>query len=142
MFRPLGRHWRTEYRVDIAIEENRIIITHQGRRIGVEIKSGVYIDTKHLYQIIRLLFDVDVLIFARIPMEQVDVIYQQDMLEGISQDITRITDKLKKLSIKKNLLLKAIVVKAAQSIVNLLSPLNFLIRRNLIFQIFLNSLNT
>jgi hypothetical protein len=83
--------------LDIAIEENRIIITHQGMRIGVEIKSGTYVDAKHLYQIIRLLYGVDVLIFVRIPMEQVNVIYQQDIIQEIIQDISRIKYKLEKI---------------------------------------------
>jgi hypothetical protein len=83
--------------LDIAIEDNRIIITHQGRRIGIEIKSGTYIDTKHLYQIIRLLFDVDILVFARIPMEHVDVIYQQDMIQEIVQNISSIVYKVNKI---------------------------------------------
>jgi len=56
-----------------------------------------HIDTKHLYQIIRLLFDVDILVFARIPMEHVDIIYQQEMIQEIIQNISSAAYKVNKI---------------------------------------------
>ncbi|MGC1134727.1 MAG: hypothetical protein WA941_18000 [Nitrososphaeraceae archaeon] len=84
-------------KLDISVENSLIIINDRNTRIGIEVKSGTWIEAKDLYQILRYLFNVDALIFARIPTEQVNLIYQREMIDPITSVVTTITDKIERI---------------------------------------------
>jgi hypothetical protein len=89
-----SEHDYSNGKLDLSIEDNRIVINHQNRKIGVEVKSGTYFDKSSLNQVIRYLFDVDVLVFVRVPMQQVDVIYQKDTIDELVTRIQTIIGKI------------------------------------------------
>ncbi len=87
-------------KLDIVIMPgSKIILKYNKRIIAIELKSGKTADAKMLYQIERYLPDCDVLLFVRVPTEEVTLIYRDtvetNLIEGISRlsrKITRITE--------------------------------------------------
>jgi hypothetical protein len=90
-------------RLDIKIEFDgrRVVLKDNIKVVGIEIKSGDVVESKHFEQIDRYLFDVniDLLIRIRVPTE--DVVEIQNIYKDVLiNDIVRLTNKTRRIMAK------------------------------------------
>lgn len=89
----------SEYKInngtaDISITSDQIIRLNNGKIVGIEVKSGQSID---LFQIERYLYELDVLLVARVPTRDVVKIKQSDIAEELSKSILLLRGKIKQI---------------------------------------------
>ena len=75
---------------DISISSDSIIRLNNGKKVGIEVKSGKSID---LFQIERYLYELDVLLVVRVPTRDVVKISQKDIAEELSKNILSLTER-------------------------------------------------
>jgi hypothetical protein len=80
---------------DISISSDQIIRLNNGKRIGIEVKSGQSID---LFQIERYLYELDVLLVVRVPTRDVVKISQKDIAEVLNKNILLLTEKIRQIN--------------------------------------------
>jgi hypothetical protein len=90
----------SEYKInngtaDISISSDQIIRLNNGKRIGIEVKSGQSID---LFQIERYLYELDVLLVVRVPTRDVVKISQKDIAEVLNKNILFLTEKIQQIN--------------------------------------------
>lgn len=76
---------------DISISSDPIIRLNNGKKVGIEIKSGKSID---LLQIERYLYELDVLLVVRVPTKDLVKIPQKDIAEDLNKNILLLTEKI------------------------------------------------
>jgi hypothetical protein len=77
---------------DISISSDSIIRINNGKRVGIEVKSGRSID---LFQIERYLYELDVLLVVRVPTQDVTKISQKDIAKELNKNILLLTEKIR-----------------------------------------------
>lgn len=80
---------------DISISSEEIIRLNNGKRIGIEVKSGQSID---LFQIERYLYELDVLLVVRVPTQDVVKISQKDIAEVLNKNVLLLTEKIRQIN--------------------------------------------
>jgi hypothetical protein len=85
---------------DISISSDSIIRINNGKRVGIEVKSGRSID---LFQIERYLYELDVLLVVRVPTQDVTKISQKDIAKELNKNILLLTEKIRQTK-KQNLI--------------------------------------
>jgi hypothetical protein len=90
----------SEYKInngtaDISISSDQIICLNNGKRVGIEVKSGKSID---LFQIERYLYELDVLLVVRVPTRDVVKISQKDIAEELNNNILLYTKKIQQIN--------------------------------------------
>jgi hypothetical protein len=80
---------------DISISSDPIIRLSNGKKVGIEVKSGKSID---LFQIERYLYELDVLLVVRVPTRDVVKISQKDIAEELNTNILSLTDKIQQIN--------------------------------------------
>lgn len=81
-------------KLDIVIKPgSKIILKYNKRTIAIELKSGKSADASMLFQIERYLPDCDVLIFVRIPTEEVTLIETDSIKNNLIQSMSRLNRK-------------------------------------------------
>jgi hypothetical protein len=81
--------------VDILISSDKLIRLNNGKRIGIEVKSGQKID---LFQIERYLYELDVLLVVRVPTRDVVKISQKDISQELNKNILSLTEKIQQIN--------------------------------------------
>lgn len=69
-------------KLDVAITNSRIVLNNGNRIVGIEVKSGRSID---IFQLIRYLQEVDILIIARVPTRDVVILKKSDIASEIDR---------------------------------------------------------
>lgn len=80
---------------DISISSDSIIRLNNGKKVGIEVKSGKSID---LFQIERYLYELDVLLIVRVPTRDVVKISQKDIAEVLNKNILLLTEKIQQIN--------------------------------------------
>jgi hypothetical protein len=80
---------------DIAISCDPIIRLNNGKKVGIEVKSGKSID---YFQIERYLYELDVLLVVRVPTRDVVKISQKDIAEELNKNILLLTEKIQQIN--------------------------------------------
>jgi hypothetical protein len=80
---------------DISISSDKLIRLNNGKRIGIEVKSGQSID---LFQIERYLYELDVLLVVRVPTRDVVKISQKDIAEELNKNVLLLTQKIQQIN--------------------------------------------
>jgi len=80
---------------DIAISCDPIIRINNGKKVGVEVKSGKSID---YFQIERYLYELDILLVVRVPTRDVVKISQKDIAEDLNKNILLLTEKIQQIN--------------------------------------------
>lgn len=80
---------------DISISSDPIIRLNNGKRVGIEVKSGKSID---LFQIERYLYELDVLLVVRVPTRDVVKISQKDIAQELNTNILLLTEKIQQIN--------------------------------------------
>jgi hypothetical protein len=80
---------------DISISSDQIIRLNNGKRIGIEVKSGQSID---LFQIERYLYELDVLLVVRVPTRHVVKISQKDIAEVLNKNVLLLIEKVRQIN--------------------------------------------
>jgi hypothetical protein len=80
---------------DISISSDKLIRLNNGKRIGIEVKSGQSID---LFQIERYLYELDVLLVVRVPTRDVVKISQKDIAEELNTNVLSLTEKIQQIN--------------------------------------------
>jgi hypothetical protein len=80
---------------DISISSDSIIRLNNGKKVGIEVKSGKSID---LFQIERYLYELDVLLVVRVPTRDVVKILQKDISQELSKNILSLTEKIQQIN--------------------------------------------
>ena len=81
-------------KLDIVIQPgSKIILKYNKRIIAIELKSGKWADASMLFQIERYLPDCDVLIFVRIPTEEVTLIETDSIKDNLIESMSRLNRK-------------------------------------------------
>ena len=90
-----SEHRTINGKLDIAIlPGSKIVLKYNDKIIAIELKSGRWADASILFQIERYLFDCDVLIFIRIPTEEVTLIRKDPLKSSIQESITSLDRKI------------------------------------------------
>lgn len=76
---------------------NLIILNHNKKRIGIEIKSGKTFDTKNVFQLERYLVECDLLIVIRVPYEQVDIINTLTLENTLINNLSLLSRKIQRI---------------------------------------------
>jgi hypothetical protein len=76
---------------DISISCDPIIRLNNGKKVGIEVKSGKSID---YFQIERYLYELDDLLVARVPTRDVVKISQKDIAEELNKNILFLMEKI------------------------------------------------
>jgi hypothetical protein len=79
-----------------------IVLSHNRKRIGIEIKSGKTFDTKNVLQLERYIIECDLLIVIRVPYEQVDVIETSITETATIKNLSLLSRKMKRISTDNN----------------------------------------
>jgi hypothetical protein len=80
---------------DISISSDSIIRLNNGKKVGIEVKSGKSID---LFQIERYLYELDVLLVVRVPTRDVVKISQKDISEELNKNVLLLTEKIQQIN--------------------------------------------
>jgi hypothetical protein len=80
---------------DISISSDPIIRPNNGKKVGIEVKSGRSID---LFQIERYLYELDVLLVVRVPTRDVVKISQKDIAEELNKNVLSLTKKIQQIN--------------------------------------------
>jgi hypothetical protein len=80
---------------DISISSDSIIRLNNGKKVGIEVKSGKLID---LFQIERYLYELDVLLVVRVPTRDVVKISQKDIAEELNKNVLLLTQKIQQIN--------------------------------------------
>jgi hypothetical protein len=80
---------------DISISSDPIIRLNNGKKVGIEVKSGKSID---LFQIERYLYELDVLLVVRVPTRDVVKISQKDIAQELNKNILLLTEKIQQIN--------------------------------------------
>ena len=80
---------------DISISSDPIIRLNNGKKVGIEVKSGRSID---LFQIERYLYELDVLLVVRVPTKDVVRISQKDIAQELDKNILLLTEKIQQIN--------------------------------------------
>lgn len=86
-------------KLDIAImPENKIVLKYNKKIIGIELKTGKFIDAPHLYQIERYLPECDMLLFIRILAEEVTIIERESVENNLTEGMSRLNRKISRIT--------------------------------------------
>lgn len=86
-------------KLDIVIMPgSKIILKYNKRVIAIELKSGKSADAKMLYQIERYLPECDILLFVRIPTEEVTLIYRDSVETNLKKSILLLNRKISRIT--------------------------------------------
>jgi len=86
-------------KLDIVIKPgSKIILKYNKRTIAIELKSGKTADASMLFQIERYLPDCDVLIFVRIPTEEVTLIEAKSIEPDLAESMSRLNRKVSRIT--------------------------------------------
>ena len=86
-------------KLDIVIQPgSKIILKYNKRTIAIELKSGKWADSSMLFQIERYLPDCDVLIFVRIPTEEVTLIETDSIKYNLIESMSRLNRKASRIT--------------------------------------------
>jgi hypothetical protein len=86
-------------KLDIVIMPgSKIILKYNKRVIAIELKSGKSADAKMLYQIERYLPDCDILLFVRIPTEEVTLINRHTIETILKKGLSRLNRKISRIT--------------------------------------------
>jgi hypothetical protein len=75
-----------------------IVLNHNRKRIGIEIKSGKTFDTRNIFQLERYLIECDLLIVIRVPYVQVDVIQKPTIEYSLIKNLSLLSRKIQRIS--------------------------------------------
>jgi hypothetical protein len=75
-----------------------IVLNHNRKRIGIEIKSGKTFDTKNIYQLERYLVECDLLIVIRVPYVQVDIIETSTTETALIKNLSLLSRKIQRIN--------------------------------------------
>jgi hypothetical protein len=75
-----------------------IVLNHNRKRVGIEIKSGKTFDTKNVFQLERYLVECDLLIVIRVPFVQVDVIETSTIETALVKNLSLLSRKIQRIS--------------------------------------------
>ena len=90
-----SEHATTNGRLDIAIlPGSKIVLKYNNKIIAIELKSGKWADASMLFQIERYLLDCDVLIFVRIPTEEVTLIRREPLKSSLTENASSLHRKI------------------------------------------------
>ena len=86
-------------KLDIVIKPgSKIILKYLKRIIAIELKSGKTADASMLFQIERYLPECDILIFVRIPTEEVTLIEREMLETNLKESMSRLNRKISRLT--------------------------------------------
>jgi hypothetical protein len=80
---------------DISISCDPLIRINNGKKVGIEVKSGKSID---YFQIERYLYELDVLLVVRVPTRDVVRISQKDIAEVLNKNILLLREKTQQIN--------------------------------------------
>jgi hypothetical protein len=80
---------------DISISCDPLIRINNGKKVGIEVKSGKCID---YFQIERYLYELDVLLVVRVPTRDVVRISQKNIAEELNKNILLLTEKIQQIN--------------------------------------------
>jgi hypothetical protein len=86
-------------KLDIVIQPgSKIILKYNKKTIAIELKSGKWADASMLFQIERYLPDCDVLIFVRVPTEEVTLIGTDSIKDNLIESMSRLNRKASRIT--------------------------------------------
>lgn len=82
-------------RLDIAIlPGSKIVLKYNNKIIAIELKSGKWADASMLFQLERYLLDCDLLIFVRIPTEEVTLFRREPLKPILTKNLSFLNRKI------------------------------------------------
>ena len=86
-------------KLDIVIEQgSKITLKYNKKVIAIELKSGKTADASMLCQVERYLPDCDILLFIRIPTEEVTMIEREPIEKNLIEGLSRLNRKIRRIT--------------------------------------------
>jgi hypothetical protein len=82
--------------IRLLLANKLIVLNHNRKRIGIEIKSGKTFDTKNLFQLDRYLIDNDILIVIRVPYGKVYTIRTSTIENSLIKNLSLLSRKIQR----------------------------------------------